>query len=602
MKNIRFFLYLGIIVSINSFAQQNVGIGTKEPDNSAALDISSNTQGVLVPRLLQNQREDISLPAKGLLVFQTDNKSGFYYFDGEKWEPLISETQAKSVADDPNDWTTSGNSGLSSSNFIGTTDNVPFEIRTNNQRRLYVAGDGKISIGGSIGGESFQVDSDAVFNNVSIGRGKGTYGNTILGSGALANVSSGIHNVAIGPTILYYNTTGSYNVGVGAFALQGQSTGSAGDYNVAIGNSAMQNAVNAGSNIAIGRDALKNVSSSYNIGLGYQSLLNNTSGLYNIAIGLNTLKSNTTSNSQIAIGQSVMENFLSGDSNASLGQYSLNQLSSGSRNTGMGYYAGYNMTSGSDNTFLGGNSLANLVIGSNNTAVGNNSLRGSNNASYSGNTAIGSMAGEYNQGNNNVYVGQQSGQNAQGSGNLFLGYASGLNESGSNKLYISNSYGSNPLIKGEFDNKLLRINVGPTNSANQGYFAIGDFDATSPMTIAPGYRLIVQDGIITEKIKIALKESSFWADYVFEEDYKLKPLQEVEHFVKQNKHLPNVPSAAEVLENGIDIATMNSKLLEKVEELTLYIIEQEKEVKRTKKELEETNDRLERLERTLFRN
>jgi hypothetical protein len=92
-----------------------------------------------------------------------------------------------------------------------------------------------------------------------------------------------------------------------------------------------------------------------------------------------------------------------------------------------------------------------------------------------------------------------------------------------------------------------------------------------------GYKLFVEKGILTEKLKVAVKNTANWADYVFASDYKLKPLAEVEAFVKANKHLPGVPSAEEVVKDGIDMATMDAKLLEKVEELTLYLIELQKQ-------------------------
>lgn len=92
-----------------------------------------------------------------------------------------------------------------------------------------------------------------------------------------------------------------------------------------------------------------------------------------------------------------------------------------------------------------------------------------------------------------------------------------------------------------------------------------------------GYRLYVQEGVLTEKVKVAVRNSANWADYVFDENYKMKDLAEVEAFVKENKHLPNFPSAQEMVENGLDVATMDAKLLEKIEELTLYLIEMKKE-------------------------
>jgi trimeric autotransporter adhesin len=93
-----------------------------------------------------------------------------------------------------------------------------------------------------------------------------------------------------------------------------------------------------------------------------------------------------------------------------------------------------------------------------------------------------------------------------------------------------------------------------------------------------GYRLYVDQGILTEKVKIAVAGSANWADYVFAKDYKLMPLAEVEQFVKINKHLPNVPSAAEMVKEGNDLGKTDAKLLEKIEELTLYIIEMEKKI------------------------
>src|SRR5690606_5267557 len=78
-----------------------------------------------------------------------------------------------------------------------------------------------------------------------------------------------------------------------------------------------------------------------------------------------------------------------------------------------------------------------------------------------------------------------------------------------------------------------------------------------------------------------------WPDYVFEDNYTLPDLKEVHSFVKANKHLPDVPSAKEVEENGINLGEMNKILLEKVEQLTLYLIEQQEEIDTLRKEVEE---------------
>lgn len=111
-----------------------------------------------------------------------------------------------------------------------------------------------------------------------------------------------------------------------------------------------------------------------------------------------------------------------------------------------------------------------------------------------------------------------------------------------------------------------------------------------------GYRLYVDQGILTEKVKVAVAGSANWADYVFHNDYQLMPLTEVEQFVKLNKHLPNIPSAADMVKEGNDLGKTDAKLLEKIEELTLYVIElskksnqQEKEISFLKKQLTQAN-------------
>ncbi|MCH8555887.1 MAG: hypothetical protein LAT76_12070, partial [Schleiferiaceae bacterium] len=96
------------------------------------------------------------------------------------------------------------------------------------------------------------------------------------------------------------------------------------------------------------------------------------------------------------------------------------------------------------------------------------------------------------------------------------------------------------------------------------------------------YRLYVQTGIRTERIRVDIAEANGWADFVFEEDYELMPISELKHFIATHKHLPNVPSAAQVQEEGIDLAEMNAILLRQIEELTLRVIELEDRIRNDK--------------------
>ncbi len=78
-----------------------------------------------------------------------------------------------------------------------------------------------------------------------------------------------------------------------------------------------------------------------------------------------------------------------------------------------------------------------------------------------------------------------------------------------------------------------------------------------------------------KSIKVTL---SGWSDFVFDNDRHLPSLSEVENYIKNNRHLPDIPSAKEVEDNGVDLGEMNAKLLQKVEELTLYVIDLQKQI------------------------
>lgn len=118
------------------------------------------------------------------------------------------------------------------------------------------------------------------------------------------------------------------------------------------------------------------------------------------------------------------------------------------------------------------------------------------------------------------------------------------------------------------------------------------------VTTTPGYKLFVEQGILTEKVKVALKNTTNWSDYVFAENYSLKPLPEVEAFVKKNKHLPGVPSAEQLVkEGGIDVNQMFAKQMEKIEELTLYVIELSKKLAAQSEMIELQSQKTEKLEK-----
>jgi hypothetical protein len=286
---------------------------------------------------------------------------------------------------------------------------------------------------------------------------------------------------------------------------------------------------------------------SYNLRVGY---IDPTIG--NVSLGLGALSPTTTGTSNLAIGTGGQGFSTSGTANVSVGTNALRNVTSGGSNIALGYLSLFTNTTGSLNMGIGSNSLYHTT-GTGNTAIGNNS-------------------GYFKDGDYNVYIGNEAGR-----------ANSLISETG--KLYIHSAAlpPSAPLIGGDFVNNNLKINVGPTSNSTTGFLAIGDFSAVSPMNTVGGYRLIVQDGILTEKIKVAVKNTGDWADYVFEDGYSLLPLEKIESYVREHKHLPNVPSAQDMTKEGLDVMKMNSKLLEKIEELTLYVIKLNNDIKELKK-------------------
>jgi hypothetical protein len=102
-------------------------------------------------------------------------------------------------------------------------------------------------------------------------------------------------------------------------------------------------------------------------------------------------------------------------------------------------------------------------------------------------------------------------------------------------------------------------------------------------TVSPSEKLSVNGNIRAKKVIVTLSD---WSDYVFEKNYKLRSLSSLESFINQNKHLPEVPSAKEVEQKGISVGENQALLLKKIEELTLYIIDQQKQIDRQSKDIQ----------------
>jgi hypothetical protein len=121
---------------------------------------------------------------------------------------------------------------------------------------------------------------------------------------------------------------------------------------------------------------------------------------------------------------------------------------------------------------------------------------------------------------------------------------------------------------------------------DNGILVVGS--ATAPSS---DYKLVVEKGIISEKVRVAVKNTADWADYVFDEKFELMSLKDVSDFIEKNKHLPGVPSAEKVVKDGIDMAQMDAVLLKKLEESYLYILDLQDQMDAIKIELKELKNK-----------
>ena len=117
------------------------------------------------------------------------------------------------------------------------------------------------------------------------------------------------------------------------------------------------------------------------------------------------------------------------------------------------------------------------------------------------------------------------------------------------------------------------------SNSNSGTVFIGP-PPTTPATIADA-KLLVYGNMYAQKLTV----KASWADYVFNSDYNLRPLSEVENYISKHKHLPDVPSAKQIEEKGVSVGDNQAILLKKIEELTLYLIEQNKSLTEQNKKI-----------------
>jgi hypothetical protein len=172
---------------------QSVGIGTVSPDASAQLEISSTNKGLLIPRMSMAERNAIVTPAKGLMVYVSDDSS--FYIHHNSWHRL---TPADEV------WNLKGNTGIASDHFIGTNDIVPVKFKVDGVLRMQLDHEGRLQLYNP--GDNLFIGYEAGLFNTA-----GGLGNYFIGYQAGKNNTAGSQNYFTGFNTGYLNTTGSRN-------------------------------------------------------------------------------------------------------------------------------------------------------------------------------------------------------------------------------------------------------------------------------------------------------------------------------------------------------------------------------------------------------
>lgn len=412
------FILLGSILPENIFAQ-SLAINTDGSiaNSSSILDIKSTEKGILIPRMTKAQKNAITAPATGLLVFQTSpDSTGFQYYDGSRWNWLSFMNAVDTLV-----WKTGGNAGTDTSrHFMGTKDAMPLRFKQNNQwigqlnannRNYFIGrgtgqrlttGSGNTAFGDSsltaITGQNEMTAFgyralkrninlyNSAFGAYALENNFDGFSNTALGYQSQYNTKNGYFNLSAGAYSLFSDTLGLWNTALGAFSLYQNKTN---QYNTAVGSGSLYNAglniggpFDGGYNTGVGVQAGFSITTGYsNTVIGVASGIGLITGIGNTAVGAYALNTNRRGNGHVSMGYFSLLNDTSNNNlnpNVAIGRESLRSNISGYGNTAIGTFTGFSNISGNHNTFLGINTANNNF--SNTTTVGAHAFADTNNA------------------------------------------------------------------------------------------------------------------------------------------------------------------------------------------------------------------------------
>ena len=499
---------------------------------------------------------------------------------------------------------------MANDDFVFGSDNLDYSGFYYNSRMFFDKSKSAFRAGNS---------STTSWNELNLGMYSTGFGNATVASGdysfasGSATTASGEASTAMGrnstasgmnATVLgsYSNATGENSTSIGYFSdAQGTSSVAIGTNTYAIGHSSIaigyQSTANGDSSVVIGRNSNANGTSSF--ATGYY---NTSGGIASMSAGYN----NTASGNYSFAGGDG--NTASGKASAAFGQnteasddYAV-ALGKGTIASGEGALAaGLNTTASGNSSFAIGNNNAasgtsSMAAGENSEAQGRSSfVMGSYVKAYS---AFETVFGRYNTDYTPTAPTGWNGQDrlftiANGQTSFSKSDAMVVLKNGNVGINTATPHSKLTIIGNENNGSIGALEIGTNGSTDRIFLDGNEIDSnnalfinansTAPIAIgsheiANGYIVSVGGKMIAEEVRVQLKTA--WPDYVFHKDYSLPTLGQVDTFIKDNKHLPGIPSAKEVEENGLHLGEMEVKLMEKIEELTLYFIELDSRIKK----------------------
>ncbi|MFI5172704.1 MAG: hypothetical protein ACHQFW_09945 [Chitinophagales bacterium] len=527
-----------MLITGNVFGQTNtfpgsgsVGIGTLSPNASSALEIVSTSQGVLVPRMTKSQRDAILTPATGLLIYQTNSTPGFYFFNGSTWAAVTAKGANTSLSNLAAATSVNQNLTPNANNTIdlGSSSFNWNELYVNNIKFM----DGTTQSTAATGGG---IETDPQVGTISsdyIPKWNGT---------ALVTGNIQDNNGTIGINIA---PSDPFRINVRRGVVSGFET---------IKYAAIRGENNSG--------AIVNAAGLLGV--------NDPSGLYG-----------AFSFPDLSIDDIGVLGVKENDANIGAGIYGWNK---GGSSVAYAVKAVSGSTTGSN---YGVHAIANGSVSDfNNFGLYGYALNANNNyglyataLTASGQTGYGIFASAAGGGTN--YAGFFSGQvKVQYDGKAIM--VDGVDPwiqmiSGGTDVGFLRATGEDLRLSTNSSNTNGEIVFAPVGVPAMHINADGNVVVGSlAIDPATGYKLSVDGKIICEELKVQLSGS--WPDYVFDQNFNLIPIHDLEDFIHANKHLPGIPSANEISENGISVGDMQSAMMQKIEELFLYIIQLQKEI------------------------